>query len=269
MLEGGLWEHNAFLTLTYEDGHLPILSNGLPSLDPIHLKNWLKRFRKEIEPLRVRFFAVGEYGDESERPHYHAIIFGFPTCDRGRTLRKPGSTRPEWADCCDYCRSVGRTWQKGDVDCGSLTTESAQYIAGYTTKKLSKGDLRLRGRYPEFARQSNREGGIGIGALDAVAAELERFNLAALQGDVPSSLRHGKRIMPLGRYLRRKLRKAVGMDESAPQVTLDEAKERLRPVQEAAFEASQSLKKAVMEAGDQGARNLETRGKIFKGRRSI
>lgn len=58
-----------FLTLTYNDEHLP--PNEELSKRDIQL--WIKRLRK-VNP-GIRYFAVGEYGTEKGRPHYHAVIY--------------------------------------------------------------------------------------------------------------------------------------------------------------------------------------------------
>lgn len=178
--------------------------------------------------MPVRFFAVGEYGDRSERPHYHAALFNFPTCVRGRTLRLPGATRPEWDLCCPQCRLVGRAWQKGDIDLGNLEPHSAQYVAGYVTKKMTGvHDERLLGRYPEFARMSLRPG-VGHGILPRIAAVLVEHNIPVSSIDVPSVLRHGTKMMPLGRYLRRKLRLLIGKDERCPDEVLQALQEEMQ-----------------------------------------
>lgn len=220
MLEAAQYSDNAFVTLTYEDSKLPMNSKELPTLAPEHLRNWLKRFRKSVEPARIRFYAVGEYGDESWRPHYHAAIFGFPSCRRGKTLRRPETrSRALWAECCVSCKLVGDTWGYGDVDLGILETASARYISGYVTKKMTmRDDARLLGREPEFARMSNRPG-IGHSALWELADTILKYHLVETdaQGDVPVTLRHGSTELPLGRYLRRKLRLLVGMEENTPE----------------------------------------------------
>lgn len=222
MLEASLYSDNTFATLTYDDNILLTTT-----LDQKHYRDWLKRLRKAMEPHRFRFFIVGEYGDKSFRPHYHVALFNFPTCLRGRTLRNPGSTRPLWEKCCPSCQMVGRTWGYGDVDLGTLETASAQYVAGYVTKKMTnRQDPRLNGRDPEFARMSLKPG-IGALAMHDVASTLLTFNLDETQGDVPSSLRHGNRLLPLGRYLRRYLRTLVGKDPKAPHATLLESEARL------------------------------------------
>lgn len=265
MLEASLREDNCFMTLTYEDGKIPISSSGFPTLDRNDLDLWLKRFRKAISPLKLRFYAVGEYGDQTQRPHYHVAVFGYPTCVRGRTLHGRNGHKV----CCENCELVYQTWGKGGVDLGSLEVNSAQYIAGYVTKKMtSKTDPRLNGRYPEFGAMS-RHPGIGADFMHDVASALLEFDLEDSQTDVPSSLRHGKRLMPLGRYLRGKLREAVGRDKKAPQATLDEAKARLQEVQDAAFNNSERFADAIIKAADNKVLQMETRAKIFKQRRSL
>ncbi|MEM2002571.1 MAG: hypothetical protein QXT77_08010 [Candidatus Methanomethylicaceae archaeon] len=229
----------------------------------------MKRFRKAIEPLRVRFYAVGEYGDQSERPHYHVAVFGYPRCSRGRTFYRPGGDDVDAPSCCEHCRLVHSSWSYGRVFIGDLTTESAQYIAGYVTKKMTrKDDIRLHGRYPEFARMSLRPG-IGADAMHDVASTLLEFNLDELQTDVPSGLRHGGRVLPLGRYLRGKLREAIGRDKRAPQATLDEMDARLQELREEARRSDTSLKKLAIQKSKAKVASLEARNRIFKKRGSI
>ena len=69
MLEAGQWNENCFMTLTYDDKHLP--SDG--SLDPKHLTDFIKRLRFHYRDRSIRYFACGEYGDDSWRPHYHLV----------------------------------------------------------------------------------------------------------------------------------------------------------------------------------------------------
>lgn len=274
MLEATLYERNAFVTLTYRDSELPKTTATpsfpqLPTLDPEHLKNWLKRFRAAISPSKIRFYGVGEYGDDTQRPHYHVAVFNQPNCGRGNTIYTSRSDEARPA-CCDQCRLVHDTWGHGRIFVGDLTIDSAQYVAGYVTKKLtSKEDIRLNGRHPEFSRQSNRGGGIGAGMMPYVADTLREFNLAENGADVPSALRQGSRIMPLGRYLRRKLRKEVGMEENAPEVTLEENKARLQGLRETAFDSSTPLKEAIVKAADNKVLQMETRNKIFKQRKKL
>lgn len=262
MLESNLHPNSAFLTLTYSDTDLPITSRHLGTLNPKHLQDWLKRFRKAIEPSRIRFFAVGEYGETTERPHYHAVIFGFQSC-------LWGTTRSNRQRCCSQCELVQSTWQHGQVYLGTFGPESAAYVAGYVTKKLTQADNPwLQGRHPEFSRMS-RNPGLAADALHDVASTLLEFDLEQTQTDVPSSLRHGSREMPLGRYLQQRLRVLVGRDAKAPQEVLDKIQEELRPLREAAFENSQSFQKTVVEANAQKRMNFYSKTKLKTKRKPL
>lgn len=219
MLETMLHKENTFVTLTYSDDSIPKCPDGQTTLDPNDLRNWLKRLRRAYEPARFRFFAVGEYGDQSQRPHYHAILYGLPSCKRGRTGLAMGFhvSQDPAPECCEPCARLSASWSVGGqslgrVFQGSVTTESCQYVAGYTVKKLSRSDdERLKGRHPEFARMSLRPG-IGAGAMQNVAAALVQNANHAEQSDVPTSLTHGRKNLPLGRYLRTKLRETLGKE---------------------------------------------------------
>jgi len=83
------------------------------------------------------------------------------------------------------------------------------------------------------------------------------------EGDVPSTVMIGGKTWPIGRYLKQNLRKMVGRDEKAPQATLDKITEELRPMREAAFDASQSFKKTLVTSTEQRVLNIETRTKIM------
>lgn len=263
LLEANCHGDNAFVTLTYDDDHLPIRGNRA-SLEPLHLRYWLDRFRKSVSPLKVRYFIVGEYGDETERPHYHAAIFGFPTCAYGQSRN--------WVTrCCDQCELVRSTWGKGKVFLGTLESHSAQYVAGYVTKKLThKNDERLQGRHPEFSRMSLKPG-IGADFMHEVASSFMQFNLETSQGDVPSTLRHGHKELPLGRYLTKKLRTYVGRDEKTPELVNQKLAEELLPLRHAAKtdKEAPSLKRQIVKQSQGKVASLEARSKIYKQRKTL
>lgn len=255
MLEAGEHEESCFVTLTYDDKH----NDG--NLHPEHIRDFLKRFRKEIEPRRIRYFAVGEYGDETDRPHYHMAIFGYPTCQRGRTrhdLRKLGGV------CCDVCEQIRSKWNFGAIDSGSLTEHSAQYIAGYVTKKMTaKDDPRLQGRHPEFARMSNRPG-LGLMAMHDVADAFLSFNLEQSQADVPAALRLGSRMMPVGRYLKGKLREMTGMDtQEVKDYGVKKAKEEVQGLRENQ-KTTEKLSETYQRTHGQRIKSFEAKQEIFK-----
>jgi hypothetical protein len=193
VLESHLHNENSFLTLTYNDDNLPqhVVNPNTGecyaplSVDPEHHRLFMHRLRKlyfKKTGKTVRFFAVGEYGEKSGRPHYHYALFGFP------------HTMPEL---------IREVWPYGNIMLGTLTYESASYVAGYVTKKLTtENDYTatiLQGRHPEFARQSRRPG-IGKGASEWIAEQLKHWDIKNVD-DIPKFLLHGSKQLPLGRYL--------------------------------------------------------------------
>lgn len=246
---------SCFVTLTYNDEHLP--DGG--SLSPHDLQKFLKRLRRVIEPLKIRFYGVGEYGDRTWRPHYHLAIFGIGI---------------------DFVHVIADAWSVdgvpiGHVVVGSLTFESAGYIAGYVTKKLTNGKDEkvcevLDGRYPEFARMSNRPG-IGSGVIDEVAdvlmSDVGSKELLRL-GDVPQVLQHGGKAMPLGRYLRGKLREALdmpslGFDSPAAIAQREELRSLLEGKKVDPFVAKHCKSALIAEAFKPKVRSIEVKFKIF------
>lgn len=264
MLEQSLHSDSVFLTLTYTDEKLPRTSTNLPTLDPKHLKDWLKRLRDRISPSKVRFFAVGEYGDETFRPHYHVALFGYPACSYGNSRYTRTRQR-----CCDHCDLIRDTWGRGAIFAGDLSVNSAQYIVGYVAKKLTdKSDPRLNGRHPEFARMSLKPG-IGRDFMDEVASVLLGPGGGNFADDVPTHLAHGTRKFPLGRYLRRRLRELTGRDQAAPESAIQALQEELQPLREAAFNASKSFKQSVIDSKETKVGAMENRARIFKQRKTL
>jgi len=227
MLEAMDHADNAFITLTYKD-----VPEG-NSLQPRDIQKFIKRLRKAYEPGRFRYFLVGEYGDQTHRPHYHAALFGYPCCRFGYSRFSRVTNR-----CCASCDGILSNWGNGLVSVGTLSPESAAYIAGYVTKKMTGvNDERLEGRMPEFARMSLRPG-IGGNSIHDVASVCLQWGSDA--PDVPSQLRHGGKLMPLGRYLIRRLRLATGRLADAPQETLARLDEEVFDVRMVAKEVTRA-----------------------------
>lgn len=241
-------------------------ANNTPTLIPRDLQSFLKRFRKAMSPSKIRFFACGEYGDENLRPHYHLALFNVPHCRFGQTRNNSALRRKT---CCDICDLLRSTWSMGNIQSDEFNIGTAQYIAGYVTKKMTaKDDYRLGGKYPEFARMSLRPG-IGADAMHELASQLLKFNLDQTQSDVPVTLAHGTRELPLGRYLRRKLRTLVGKDEKTPQEIIDQMEAEMLSLREDAFNSKTPFKTAILEkhAGDRSA--FHSRQRTFKQRRNL
>lgn len=206
LLEARSHENNSFLTLTYSDEKIPQGN----SLQPRDVQLFLKKLRKAVSPEPIRYFFVGEYGDTTQRPHYHAALFGI-----GQS----------------HSSIVETTWGKGHIMLGDLTLESANYIAGYVTKKMTSWhDPRLAGRHPEFSRMSLKPG-IGADYIPAVADALLSSQIARdkidTAGDIPSSLKNGRKTLPLGRYLKGKLYENMGFTTPSDSLITPEWKETI------------------------------------------
>lgn len=147
-------EFNCFITLTIDDEHMP----EDQSLDLRHWQLFAKRLRKNVGPFR--FFMSGEYGDRTERPHYHACIFGmdFRLADAEPMENTSGK------DLLWNSPQLDKLWGMGHVAIGALSYESAHYTAKYLQKRSvkDKGQNRdERGRLHEFISMSKNP---GIGA---------------------------------------------------------------------------------------------------------
>lgn len=129
-------------------------------------------------------------------------------------------------------------------------------------------DRRLNGRWPEFSVMSRRPG-IGLNFLHDYASAFMQFNLDKSQTDVPVSLRHGRRELPLGRYARMRLRRLIGRDEKTPQEALEIIKAQLSDVRKTAFDASRSLALEIKEVNKGKVASFHARNAIYKTRRSL
>lgn len=128
--EAQLHKNNCFVTLTYNDDHLPHWG----TLHKPHLQKFFKRLRKSLpKSQRIRYYACGEYGESTQRAHYHACIFGHDFDDKVEFKRQ--------GDNILYTSKIlERIWGLGNTSVGALTFDTAAYTARYVTKKqLGKG----------------------------------------------------------------------------------------------------------------------------------
>jgi hypothetical protein len=157
MHESKYYDDNCFITLTYREEDLPY--GG--TLDHKDWQLFMKRLRSKTKH-KFKFFMCGEYGDKFGRPHYHAILFNYDFKDKRYSRTTDKGYKVYTSDLLDS------TWQKGKTEIGSVTHESAGYVASYCTKVVSgdKADEHYRvcvdgnviHRLPEYGRCSN---GIG------------------------------------------------------------------------------------------------------------
>lgn len=198
--EAQCYEHNIFATLTYDEDHVPW------SLRPDHVWRWMKRLRKRVRardsalvttpPVGVRFFLSGEYGEQSGRPHYHAILFNVCCADK-KKLAGDLWTSDE----------LTSTWKLGEVVCGDVTAASAAYTAGYAIKKVGESGCEVSPdgevRVAPFMRCSRRPG-IGLPWLRTYAADLVHGYVVTRDGQK----------MPIPRYYRKKLEGSWLLEEA-------------------------------------------------------
>ncbi|AXH78031.1 MAG: replication initiator protein [Microviridae sp.] len=125
--EAQMHERNSFITLTYSDENLK--STKLIYRD---FQLFMKRLRKiQDEPIGV--FVTGEYGDQTKRPHWHAIMFNYSPRDAEKKYQTAHGHQVFESE------SLSSLWGHGLCEFGNVTFESAGYCARYAAKKLGHG----------------------------------------------------------------------------------------------------------------------------------
>lgn len=239
MLEAAQYDENSFLTLTYADDKLPTGN----SLDPRALTLFFKRLRKK-STRQLRYFGCGEYGENTGRPHYHIALFNYPPCRYGITRKRKQNPDGTIAPCCLTCDLLHETWGHGSIMLGTLEPQSAAYVAGYISKKYTHAQ-NYENRTAPFARMSLRPP-LGIGMMHELASTLLQYGLDEKMVDVPTSLQHGPKQWPLGRFLRRKLRTFIGRSPNAPQTILNTQEAELQNMRETARLNQTSVKTEIL-----------------------
>lgn len=132
-----------FITLTYEigldqEGTLPRLTDsGYPTLRKRDTQLFFKRLRKQLHGngrSNITYYLAGEYGSNTARPHYHAIVFNATTT------------------------AIKQCWTYGAVHFGSVTGASIGYCLKYISKGRTVPKYRGDDRQPEFSLMSKRIG---------------------------------------------------------------------------------------------------------------
>ena len=164
-------KYNYFITLTYDDENLPIGKYGNPTLVPDDLKKFLKDLRSYYKYHynidNIRYFACGEYGDLSVRPHFHLITFNMPIFDLDSNFKYEENGKVyitqhvENGHIYYYSDVIHNIWKKGNILIGEATWQSMAYVARYVTKKIKgkESDVyNVLGIEPEFVRMSRLPG---------------------------------------------------------------------------------------------------------------
>lgn len=213
--EASLWQKNIFLTLTYDDFNLP--DDYSISIREIQL--FIKKLRAKLYyqyengviPLcdtKIRYFAVGEYGEKNGRPHYHLIIFNYSPADLKISRVTSQNHR------CYTSDEIALLWDKGYHEIGTVTKQSGAYVARYSFKKIGGSNSHdhytrlnpLTGEivnvHPEFATMSTHPG-IGAGWFDKYEKDVFPHDFVISDGK--------KHSVP--EYYKKKLR---GRNETSP-----------------------------------------------------
>lgn len=146
---------NSFLTLTYDNSHVPWSSiTGEQTLCKRDLQLFFKRLRKAIYPTKVRYFACGEYGDTTNRPHYHVILFGYDFSD-SRFVHQVTPSGILWRS-----DKLNEIWGNGHCVIANVTFDTCAYTARYILKKTTgeAAEERYEGIEPEYTVMSRRPG---------------------------------------------------------------------------------------------------------------
>ena len=161
--EAKLWQNNVFLTLTYNDEAIPLGSNPKTpdeissyTLNPKDVQDFFKRLRttykRKYNHSDIRYYACGEYGGQTFRPHYHAIVYNLPIPDK--TYYKSNFR----GDIIYTSQTLEKIWKKGFVTIGQFSYDTAAYTARYMQKKVNSSDdieaYQSVGMIPEFSRMS-------------------------------------------------------------------------------------------------------------------
>ncbi|AXL14517.1 replication initiator protein [Microviridae sp.] len=123
-----------FITLTYAPEFLPDDGNLVKK----DLQKFIKRLRKAVGT--IRYYACGEYGDKTDRPHYHALIFGYDFPDKEYFFESTGYGGVK--NKVYRSAMLEKLWPQGISSIGEANFTTACYISRYITKKrLGKGAL--------------------------------------------------------------------------------------------------------------------------------
>lgn len=180
--ESKMHKRNEFLTLTYDDKHLPKYG----TLVKRDLQLFMKRLRRK-HGAGIRFYACGEYGERTNRPHYHLLLFGFSSSDRKFYKNSPTG------DPLYVSRAMRDLWPMGNNTIGDVTFDSCAYVSRYVCDKKT-GDMaewwydvvdadtgEIIRLTPEFSNMSRRPG-IGTPWFDKFGPETYAHDSVIMNG---------------------------------------------------------------------------------------
>jgi hypothetical protein len=172
-----------FVTLTYDTKYVPITKNGYMNLSKTDLQKFFKRLRKchenLLEAKSIKYYAAGEYGGKTKRPHYHIVLF---------------NANAEY---------VNRAWALdnkpiGNIHIGTITEASIGYTLKYISKASQIPMHKNDDRQKEFSLMSK-----GLGA-NYLSDKMKEWHKNDVTQRVYIPLKCGKKA-PMPRYFKEKL----------------------------------------------------------------
>jgi len=153
--EARMHKDNIFLTLTYNEENLK--SSKLQYIDfQLFMKSLRELRTRDVtdpelkEKLSISYMVTGEYGDKNKRPHWHAIIFNYKPADAKYKYTTDNGEKVFTSE------EISNLWKKGNTEFGSVTIESAGYVARYAAKKLVHGTDSEHDYHPIHKTSSKR-----------------------------------------------------------------------------------------------------------------
>lgn len=182
------------VTLTYDDDHLVVGGGSRSTVLKADLQRFFKRARFALGPFR--YIASGEYGEESERAHYHASLFGVKFDDLKRWKMSPGGGEMF------ISRQLEKLWGQGLCSVQPFSVQGAAYVAKYVLKSV-KGqgaEAAYSDREPPFFLTS-RKPGIGSAAWEKYKEEWSTTGEMGIGGGSGPA-----RVVPLPAFYMAKMR---------------------------------------------------------------
>jgi len=170
--EALMHEESCFITLTYSESKLP----SDRSLDVRAWQLFMKKLRKQYGN-GIRFLHCGEYGEDQERPHYHALLFNHDFQDKVHWKTSEGEKLYRSTE-------LEKLWSNGFCSVGSVTFQSAAYVARYCMKKVTgdKAEAHYQGRRSEYLTSSCQPRGLGSTWLEAFSSDAYPRDYILLNG---------------------------------------------------------------------------------------
>lgn len=187
ILEATQHDFVTFLTMTYDDDHLP---------NPAHvsvptLQKYIKRLRYYLEGRKIKYYGVGEYGDVSFRPHYHLVLYNVHAKDDWKNMAKA------WSDGLGNLMCAPERFQAVEAEPALF-----RYVTGYITKKAKDLDNKwLNPHMKHIYKNKKKEFAIMTKGLGKEAIEIARKKTDPWDHEI-TCIRTGGRKYPIGRYLK-------------------------------------------------------------------